>query len=72
MCDGVAMPPLPETEDVQRSLTVVPYLQDLHAAHNGSDQLGSYPDEEILQQYGECRRRGRDKRVVCLTPVDIM
>ena len=37
------LPPLPDDDDHLRSMTVVPYLEDLHHCHS-SDNLQEYSD----------------------------
>ena len=42
--DRVLMPPLPETDDALRCMTVLPYLQDYHDPAPESD----YGDDEVV------------------------
>ncbi|XP_002732086.2 serine/threonine-protein kinase stk11-like [Saccoglossus kowalevskii] len=45
--DAVPLPPLPDSTDMLRSMTVVPYLEDLHNEEGGRDE----EDEEIEIPY---------------------
>ncbi len=42
--DYVCPPPLPDSDDKFRNMTVLPYLEDLH--HPGTPSEGGYPEEE--------------------------
>lgn len=42
--DYVCPPPLPDSDDKLRNMTVLPYLEDLHHPATPSD--GGYPEEE--------------------------
>jgi serine/threonine-protein kinase 11 len=44
--DYVAPPPLPDSDDPLRSMTVLPYLEDLHG--DGGSEIGCYDDNEIF------------------------
>ncbi|XP_064617141.1 serine/threonine-protein kinase stk11-like [Liolophura sinensis] len=46
LLERVTVPPLPEADDELRSMTVVPYLEDLHSSSHTSD---AEEEEEFLQ-----------------------
>ncbi|ELT96788.1 hypothetical protein CAPTEDRAFT_158801 [Capitella teleta] len=46
--DYVHPPPLPGSEDCTRTMTVLPYLDDLHRGEE--DDLGDYDDEAVLSE----------------------
>jgi len=45
MSEYVRLPPLPDSGDMMRSMTVIPYLEDLH--RDGDDDYDSRDPDEI-------------------------
>lgn len=50
--DYVPPPPLPETHDWQRRMTVLPYLEDLHRGPESEEELEEYDDQQIFDDHG--------------------